>query len=94
MSEQPRYIRLTIRIHTLCYSYMNMQFARYGKSGTAAGVSNAAASFGVVLQSYGFVNIADRSGWPAVTNLWIMMVAAAVICTAISVPLWSKFKKR
>lgn len=75
-------------------SYMNMQFARYGKSGTAAGVSNAAASFGVVLQSYGFVNIADRSGWPAVTNLWIIMVAAAVICTAISVPLWSKFKKR
>jgi len=78
---------------SLFCSYMNMRYARYGKSGTAAGISNAAASFGVVLQSYGFVNIADNFGWPTVTNLWIIMLIAAAVCAAVSFPLWRKFRK-
>jgi sugar phosphate permease len=47
---------------TLFVSYFNTNFTKYGKNGTAAGISNAAASFGLVLSSYGMIALSDKFG--------------------------------
>ena len=39
------------------YSIRDEQFKKYGKNGTAAGIMNSAASFGIVVQSYGIARI-------------------------------------
>ena len=82
----------TVATHLLL-SYYNMCFAPYGKNATAAGLSNAAASLGVVFESYGFLRIADIFGWNAVTSLWIVMIAVAILFTAAGIPLLKRFKR-
>ena len=62
--------------------YFNSSFAKYGKNGTAAGISNAASSFGIVLLNYGVLKISDLWGWETVRYLWL---ALAMIFLLISV---------
>ena len=46
-------------IHLLL-SYCNLRYAKFGKSGTAAGIINAASSFGIVFSGYGITIIAEK----------------------------------
>lgn len=78
----------------LIISFINGYYSKYGKSGTAAGISNAASSLGVVLQSYGFAYIADRSGWGAVTTVYVIGIAACVLTFLFAHPLWTRFKNK
>ena len=86
-------ITVTTTSTHLLLSYYNMCFAPYGKNATAAGLSNAAASLGIVFESYGFVHIADLFGWNTVTSLWIIMIAVAALFTATAIPLSKRFKR-
>lgn len=75
-------------------SYFNMRFAKFGKDGTAAGICNAGASFGVVLQSYGLLFIAEHFGWESVTVLWVALIVASALLILAVLPMWKRFKKK
>ena len=77
----------------LC-NYITGYFAAFGKSGTAAGVYNMAASLGVVVQSYGTGFVADRFGWTAVIGLYIAIGVLCLVISALTAPTWSRFKKK
>ncbi len=78
---------------SLMTGFINGRFSRYGKSGTAAGITNSASSIGVVLQSYGFTFIADHYGWTSVSNVYIIGIIACIFFTGIGLFFWTKFKK-
>lgn len=77
--------------HYLSMLY-NMRFTRYGLNATTAGITNAAASFGIVIQNYGFTKIAERSGWSTVSYLWLGMIGASALLLLIALPTWKRFK--
>lgn len=69
----------------LLTQYFNMHFVKYGLNGTAAGILNAAASFGLVLNYCVFGPTAESLGWPTVTTLWIVMIVIGVIGIAFGI---------
>ncbi len=75
----------------LLLSY-TMHFTRYGLNGTVAGITNAAASFGIVIQSYGFTKLAEMTDWVTVADLWLGMVAVSALLLVIALPTWKRFK--
>ena len=75
----------------LLLSY-TMRFTRYGLSGTVAGITNAAASFGIVIQSYGFTKLAEMTDWNTVADIWLGMVAVSALLLVIALPTWKRFK--
>lgn len=79
---------------SLMNGFINGSFYKYGKNGTAAGITNSASSLGVVLQSYGFTFLADHFGWGTVTDVYVIGTIVCIIFTACSLPLWSRFKKQ
>ena len=86
-------ISIVIGALNLLMSYYNTRFIKYGKNATAAGITNAAASFGVMAESYGFLYVADKYGWNTVTSSWTGMVIVATLLTAAAIPCYIKFKK-
>lgn len=84
-------VSLLLSATSLLIQYFNTHFIRYGLNGTAAGVLNAAASFGLVLQYCVFSPIADNLGWQVVTTLWIVMVAVAAVCIAFAIRPFKRF---
>lgn len=79
---------------SLMTSFINGSFSKYGKNGTAAGLSNSANSIGIVVQSYGFTYLADHSGWGAVTTLYVVGILACVFFSLCALPLWRKYKNQ
>ena len=75
-------------------SRCNASFARYGKSGVAAGVNNSASAVAFMIQNYVIVAIADRAGWKSVMYVWIILLVVAAMFLIIAIPLWTKFKRR
>lgn len=75
----------------LCTQHYNMRFIKYGRNGTAAGVLNAAASFGFTLQYCVFGPVAEHLGWPIVTTLWIVMIALGIVSTAFALRPFRRF---
>ena len=74
----------------LLLSY-TMHFTRYGLSGTVAGITNAAASFGIVIQSYGFTKLAEMTDWNTLAILWLGLVAVSALLLVIALPTWKRF---
>ena len=85
-------ISIVIGSHNLLMAYYNMSFINYGKNATAAGITNAAGSFGIMLESYGFLYVAEKYSWNTVTASWTGMIIGIMILTAIAIPLYNKFK--
>ena len=69
-------------------------FARYGYSGTVSGFLNALTCFGIVIASYLYGYLADASGWGAVTALWVIICALAIVCGGVGFLFWRKFLQR
>ncbi len=86
-------IALLLSPTALFVQHYNMRFIKYGKNGTAAGVLNAAASLGFTFQFCIFGPVAQNLGWPIVTMLWIVMIAIAIISTAIAIRPFQRFIK-
>lgn len=87
-------ISMLLSATNLLTQYYNMNFVKYGLNGTAAGILNAAASFGLVLQYCLFGSVADNFGWQVVTTLWIIMIAISCICIAFGISPMKNFKKQ
>lgn len=77
----------------LLTQYFNMHFVKYGLNGTAAGILNAAASFGLVLNYCVFGPTAEQMGWQTVTTLWIVMVVIGIVSVAFGIKPSIKFIK-
>ena len=77
----------------LFISYYTNCFVKYGKSATAAGVINAAASLGIVVAGYGFLRIAEIWSWQVVTALWTGMTVVMIILLSAVIPSYTKFKE-
>ena len=87
-------ISMSLSATHLLTQYFNLLYIPYGKNGTAAGILNAAASFGMVLQYCVFGSVAQDYGWATVTTLWIVMVSLGIaFCLATVVPA-KKFRKQ
>ena len=67
-------------------------FAKHGKNGLASGVNNAFSSIGFMIQNYAVVVLADKAGWDGVIYLWIGLLVISVLCVAVTIPLWSRFR--
>ena len=78
----------------LLTQYFNMHFVKYGLNGTAAGILNAAASFGFVMNYCVFGPVAEATkNWSVVTTLWLVMVIIGMICVAFGIRPSVKFIK-
>ena len=79
---------------TYLTTMVSTQFTKYGKNGTAAGIMNSAASFGIVVQSYGIARIADSFSWKTVTTIFVGIVVFAIVLCIVAYPLWKRFKNK
>ena len=86
-------VSLTTTVVSLLNSYFNASFTKFGKNGTAAGISNAAASLAFAISSYGVVKVAEVYDWQTVKVLWLALAAATVLVLLIILPLFTRFKK-
>jgi sugar phosphate permease len=86
-------VSLTTTVVSLLNSYFNSSFTKFGKNGTAAGISNAAASLAFAISSYGVVKVAEVYDWQTVKVLWLALAAATVLLLLIILPLFTRFKK-
>ena len=87
-------ISMSLSATHLLTQYFNMLYIPYGKNGTAAGILNAAASLGLVLQYCVFGSVAQNHGWSTVTTLWVIMVALGALFCALTVLPARRFKKQ
>jgi hypothetical protein len=87
-------ISLFATIGSVFIIYFNASFAKYGKNGTAAGISNAASSFGIVLLNYGVLKISELWGWDTVKYLWLAFAAIYLLCALAVLAINSKFRKK
>ncbi len=65
----------------LMTQFYTLRFVPFGKSGTASGVLNAGASFGIVIQNLVLGPVAEHIGWVTVTVVWVIMMA---LCSLFS----------
>ena len=87
-------VSMLLSATNLLTQYYNMHFVQYGLNGTAAGILNAAASFGLVLQYCVFGTVADHFGWQVVTTLWIVMIAVSAVCIACGILPLKRFSEK
>lgn len=73
--------------------YYSMKFAKYGKNGEVAGIVNAGAAMGIVIQSYGVALIADLWNWTVVMGLLAALCVVALTLIALLYPKWKKFTR-
>ena len=66
---------------------------KYNCAGMAAGLSNAAASVGIVIQSYAFAAVADRTNWVCVVWLCTVLGILSFGFTVCAAVLWKRFKR-
>ena len=76
----------------LIMSRCSASFVKYGKNGLASGIANAAASVAIMIQSYGTTYVADHAGWKMVVWLYTALLGVGILCAAVAVPLWRRFK--
>ncbi len=75
-------------------SQYNMRFVKFGKNGTAAGISNAAMSVAIILESYGFTLLAEKFDWSLIMTLCVGFIAFSLVLTFGAVLMWKRFNKK
>jgi len=75
-------------------SFCTLRFAKFGKSGTAAGIMNAATSMGVVVNSYGVTILAEKFDWTTVNTIFCILLIVGLALILVVIPLWKRFKKK
>ena len=63
----------------------NMNFSRYNKSGTIAGLTNAAQAFAYVIAAYIIPLIQEKFGWVVVMRLWPVLIGIAIIAMVFAI---------
>ena len=87
-------ISLCMGAGNLLTSYFNASFTVYGKSGLAAGISNAFAALGFMAAGYGILRVSEVAGWRAVTDVWVGLVVVALVLMIPVIWLNNEFKRR
>ncbi len=71
-----------------------LEFIKYGKNGTVAGINNALAALGIVVYSYCFPWLADRYDWSVVMAVCCGMVVLACLLMLLAWWMWKNFHKK
>ena len=87
-------ISMFLSANGMLINFFVMCYTPYGLNGTAAGIMNAAMSLGFAIQYCLFGSVADSSGWPTVTILWITLMVAAMVFMLISIRPFKRFVKK
>ncbi len=74
------------------FAYISKNFERFGLGATLAGLFNCMQALGIVLANYVFAKLVEMFGWEFATKSWLLLAIAALALTAITIPLWRKFK--
>ena len=74
------------------FNLLTMKFHKYGCDGMVAGLLNAGASFGIVIESYGFAAIAEHFSWQTVIAIWFLICIICIVLGVIGKRQWKKFK--
>ncbi len=72
-------------VTTLINTTYNLNFSRYNKSGTIAGISNAAMSFAYIIAAYFIPLIQESTSWSFVIGLWPVLIGVAIISMLFAV---------
>lgn len=78
----------------LLTTYCNLRFEKFNKSGTVAGIINAASSIGILLSSYGITKLAEVYDWTVVKIVFLVLTAVALFLCCAMIPFWKRFKKK
>ncbi|MBE6604191.1 MAG: MFS transporter [Ruminococcaceae bacterium] len=70
----------------------SVAFVKWGKGGTVAGITNAAAAFGIVGANFALTLIADKFGWIPTLITLISLIVFGTVLALIGTPVWKKFK--
>jgi len=77
----------------LTFNY-NMRFVKFGRNGTAAGISNFGESMGIMIQSYGFTLVAEKLGWVAVADTSTIFIIVSIAFNVLAMLMWRRFIKK
>ena len=67
------------------------RFVVYGKSGTVAGIVNAALSVSNVVASFVFPAMAESVPWSTITTLWLVLAVLLILLSLLTLSRWTKF---
>ncbi|MBR5236671.1 MAG: MFS transporter [Clostridia bacterium] len=85
------FMMMLIKISNYFDVQVTLYFARYGYSGTFAGLKNALSSLGVVAASGGFGILAEKFGWGAITLSWLIIGFVLIMCCIQPILQWKKY---
>ncbi len=71
----------------------NMNFSKYNKSGTIAGLTNAAQAFAYIIAAYVIPLIQEKTSWSFVMMLWPILIGVAIISMLFAVGKVRQFSK-
>lgn len=79
-------------VTTTLRNYYNVQFVKYGKSGTAAGICNAGAAFAFMVSAYFMPKVVEVFGWTVLLTLWPILILISIVLYAFAIRPYRKFK--
>lgn len=71
----------------------NMNFSRYNKSGTIAGLTNSAQAFAYVIAAYIIPLIQEKFGWVVVMRLWPVLIGVAILAMVFAIGKVRRFSR-
>jgi len=78
-------------VNLFLIAYLPARFAKYGKTSTVSGVTNACAYIGCAAYTYGLALIAQNIGWGATALSWLLISGGGFIACLAAIPLWKRF---
>lgn len=87
-------LMVSVSSMTVFFSYISKAFERFGYGATLAGLFNCMSAIGIVIANYVFAKLADNYGWGVTTKSWLIIAIISFVLTAITVPVWKRFKKK
>lgn len=87
-------LMVSVSSMTVFFSYISKAFERFGYGATLAGLFNCMSAVGIVIANYVFAKLADNYGWGVTTKSWLIIAIISFVLTAITVPVWKRFKKK
>ena len=87
-------LMVSVSSMTVFFSYISKAFEKFGHGATIAGLFNCMSAIGIVLANYVFSVLAERFGWGFTTKSWLVIAIVSLALTAITIPIWKRFKKK
>ncbi len=75
-------------------SYIGGRFNCWNRGGSVVAFVNGGAALGIVLANMLFTAIADGHGWLFTIKVWVALMAALILLSAIFLVIWTKFLKK